>query len=112
MSESLETSVVDALTALIQGVVRDELCAALERATPKWLTTEEAGARIGISASAVRERIRRGGLPAKRWNGRLYIAAASIDRAIEEAEPSATLRTYLRNGPRAAGTAEGLATRR
>ena len=48
-----------------------------ERA-PRWLTIGQASKRIGIGQSAVRERIRRGVLPGRKWEGRWYVAAEDI----------------------------------
>ena len=112
VKDVLTGTIEEVLTPLVRRLVLEELRVAVLEAGPKWLTTEQAAARIGISSSGVRERIRRGDLPARKWDGRHYVAAAWIDGAIDGAEPSAKLRTHSGNGPRAAATAEGLATRR
>jgi len=93
VTEMLADALLDALKPSIRKIVRDELRLALDTRTPRWLTTEQAAERIGISASGVRERIRRG-LPAQRWQGRLYIASAVIDDAIANAEAAATVSPY------------------
>ena len=51
----------------------------------------QAAVRIGIGESAVRERIRRGLLAGRKWEGRWYVASADIDSAIERGTPSATV---------------------
>lgn len=57
-----------------------ELDARRPAADRRWLTLEEAGARLGISADAVRMRVKRGRLEHRRQGRRLYVSAESIDR--------------------------------
>jgi excisionase family DNA binding protein len=45
-----------------------------------WLTLDEAGERLGVSADAVRMRARRGRLEHRRHGRRLYVSATSVDR--------------------------------
>jgi excisionase family DNA binding protein len=45
----------------------------------KWLTLAEAGDRLGVSADAVRMRVKRGRLAAERQGSRLYVSAASVE---------------------------------
>jgi excisionase family DNA binding protein len=49
-------------------------------AARRWLTLEEAGERLGCSADAVRMRLKRGRLEARRQGRRVYVSAASVER--------------------------------
>ena len=85
---------------------------ARSNAEPKWLTTAQAGIRIGIGASAVRERIKHGQLQGTKWMGRWYVASADIDREIDAAAASATVTPYPQsNGPSGALTPPALIRR-
>jgi hypothetical protein len=62
------------------------------------LTVAQAADQLGISESAVRNRIKRGTLQAEREAGRVYVllaAAASRDRPTDESELVAVLREQL-----------------
>jgi excisionase family DNA binding protein len=50
----------------------------------RWRTTAEAAQLLGISAAAVRQRVRRGQLHAYKLDGRLYIDAHDLDAAIRD----------------------------
>lgn len=77
----LSPAIVDALELLVEQRVEEKL-AAREAAAPArtWLTLEEAGEQLGCSADAVRMRVRRGRLEARRQGRRVYVSAASVER--------------------------------
>jgi excisionase family DNA binding protein len=78
---SLAPELVAALEDLVAERVQVELAAVAAPATERmWLTLEEAAERLGISADAVRMRVNRGRLEARRHGRRLYVSAASVDR--------------------------------
>ena len=74
-------AVVEALEQLVAERVRVEL-AAIETANGDraWLTLDEAGAKLSVSADAVRMRVKRGRLEARRQGRRLYVSAVSVER--------------------------------
>jgi excisionase family DNA binding protein len=45
----------------------------------RWLTLEQAAARLGCSPDAVRMRVKRKRLEGRRQGRRLYVSAASVD---------------------------------
>jgi hypothetical protein len=78
---------LDALRPLVAELVEplERRLAELERQLNggrprRWYTLEEAGERLGCSATAVRMRVKRGRLEGRYQGRRLYISAASIDR--------------------------------
>jgi Helix-turn-helix domain len=91
MSEPLATALAEALELLVRRLVRKEVRLRLDECSPRWLTVAQAAVRIGIGESAVRERIRRGLLAGRKWEGRWYVASADVDSAIERGTPSATV---------------------
>lgn len=79
----LEALVGPAIAGAIVDALREELAAtspAHEASSPRWLTLEQAGARLGCSADAIRMRVNRGRLEARRQGRRLYVSADSVDR--------------------------------
>jgi excisionase family DNA binding protein len=76
----LAPEVVAALESLVVETVRAELA---ERTVSdggrKWLTLAEAGEQLGCSPDAVRMRVKRGRLEARRQGSRVYVSAASVD---------------------------------
>ncbi len=76
----------DELARLFERLVADQVeplehrVTDLERDnTPRWLTLEQAAARLGCSPDAVRMRVRRGRLESKRQGRRLYVSAEAVD---------------------------------
>jgi excisionase family DNA binding protein len=58
-----------------------ELAAAVTTANGRaWLTLDEAAEQLGVSADAVRMRVKRGRLQSRRQGRRLYVSAASVER--------------------------------
>jgi hypothetical protein len=80
MNELLASAVAEAMEPLVREVVREEV----RRAEHKWRwrTPAQAGELLGISASAVRQRVLRGQLPARKLEGRLYLDIRDLDLAI------------------------------
>ena len=78
----LSPACVDAIEQLVEERVREELAARDSRiaAERTWLTLEEAGEQLGVSADAVRMRVKRGRLEAKTQGRRVYVSAASVER--------------------------------
>jgi hypothetical protein len=77
----LSPDLVDALGELVAERVASEL-ARLEATRdngPRWLTLEQAAARLDCTPAAVRMRARRGRLDTRRHGRRVYVAAASVD---------------------------------
>ena len=79
-----ERALTDALRPLVVEVVDQELDRRLDRLErdtgPRWLTLDQAAARLGCSRDAVRMRARRGRLEHRYQGRRLYISADSVDR--------------------------------
>ncbi len=75
---------VELLAAKLAPLVADEVAARLASAPAngrrRWLTLDEAGERLGVSADAVRMRVRRGRLESRRQGRRLYVSADSVER--------------------------------
>jgi excisionase family DNA binding protein len=112
MKEPIAAALLDTLHSELERIARVEVLRALDERLPRWLTVPQAAERIGIGRSAVRERIRQGALPARKWEGRWYVASADIDAAIAVA-PSATVTALFNNKcPRDVGASGGAATRR
>jgi excisionase family DNA binding protein len=51
----------------------------LDLRRPRWLTLEQAAARLGCSVGAVRMRARRGRLECRYQGRRMYVSAADVD---------------------------------
>jgi hypothetical protein len=64
----------------VRRLVREEVRRA--DLTWRWRTPAEAGELLGISAAAVRQRVVRGQLPARRLEGRLYLDINDLSIAI------------------------------
>ncbi len=73
-----------ALVELVRAIVREELDArqpeTASPASPKWLTVAQAAALLCCSCDAVRMRVKRERLEARKQGRRLYISAESIER--------------------------------
>lgn len=81
LEQLLAPAVVDAIEQLVEQLVLERLAAVeAETANRTWLTLEEAGEQLGCSADAVRMRIRRGRLEARRQGRRVYVSTASVER--------------------------------
>lgn len=81
MSEPLTTALGDVLEPLVRRLVREEVRRAGHEW--RWRTPAQAGELLGISAAAVRQRVVRGQLPARRLEGRLYLDVNDLDLAIK-----------------------------
>jgi DNA-directed RNA polymerase specialized sigma24 family protein len=77
---SFSPELVEAITRLVDERVSVEVAALASANGRQWLTLDEAGARLGVSADAVRMRVRRGRPEAQRQGRRLYVSAASVER--------------------------------
>lgn len=76
----LAPAVVDAIEQLVEARVREELALRdAQTVSRTWLTLEEAGEQLGCSPEAIRGRIRRGRLEARRQGRRVYVSAASVE---------------------------------
>jgi excisionase family DNA binding protein len=73
------------LLELLASFVREEVEAAFrQRETDRrWLTTEAAAERYGVSASSLRKRAARGTLSHSRMGRRLLIDTRTLDRELE-----------------------------
>src|SRR3954454_3114063 len=77
---ALSPELVMALEQLVADRVSVELETVAQSANGrKWLTLDEAGERLGVSAAAIRMRVRRGRLDARRQGRRVYVSAESLD---------------------------------
>jgi hypothetical protein len=71
--------VVDAFERLVDERVEAVSESVSREASSRiWLTCAEAGEELGCSAAAIRMRVQRGRLEARRQGRRLYVSAASI----------------------------------
>jgi excisionase family DNA binding protein len=83
--ERLLRSLAPELVEAVEQLVAERVAEALAEARPaddgaRWLTLEQAAARLGCSPDAVRMRANRGRLESRRQGRRLYVSAASVDR--------------------------------
>jgi excisionase family DNA binding protein len=79
----IEHNLVKLLRPLVVELVTEELdreLAELRESAPRWLTLEQAAARLGCSPGAVRMRARRGRLEYRYQGRRMYVSADSVDR--------------------------------
>jgi hypothetical protein len=76
----LAAALADALEPLIRRLVREELRRAEYQW--QWRTPAQAGELLGISAAAIRQRVVRGQLSARKLEGRLYLDIHDLDAAI------------------------------
>jgi DNA-directed RNA polymerase specialized sigma24 family protein len=88
---TLAAALLDAaepLRPLVRQVIREIVREELTRVemTWRWLTAEQAGELLGISAAAVRQRVQRGQLRARKLEGRVYLDVRDLDCAIREGE--------------------------
>jgi excisionase family DNA binding protein len=75
---ALSPAVLDALQELVDERVADALAAV--PTTARWLTVEQAAARLACSPDAVRMRAKRGRLEIRHQGRRVYVSAESVDR--------------------------------
>jgi hypothetical protein len=66
------------LRELVREVVQEEM---RSRAFA-WLTADEAALKFGITADAVRRRVREGRLPGRTHAGRVYVDMVEFDRLL------------------------------
>jgi hypothetical protein len=111
MSDRLVAILIEEIRPIVAALVREQVTAEPDHRLPAWLTPAQAGDRLGIGASAVRERIRRGVLPAHRWENRLYVRTADIDAEIERAQSATFGCDHDQTSPRDVGASGGAATR-
>jgi excisionase family DNA binding protein len=77
---SLAPEVVLAVEELVVERVSEAIAAATNTHGARWLTLEQAADRLGCSADAVRMRVKRGRLEARRHGRRVYVSRASVDQ--------------------------------
>lgn len=77
----VEGALVELLTPLVRGLVKAEL--AKERSAFRWAPVPVVAERLGISEEAVRQRWRKGHLPGRVVDRRIYIDLAALDREID-----------------------------
>jgi excisionase family DNA binding protein len=77
----------DELARLFERLVADQVEPLEQRVTelerdnpPRWLTLDQAAARLGCSPDAVRMRVKRGRLEHRYQGRRLYVSADAVDR--------------------------------
>jgi excisionase family DNA binding protein len=73
----LSSDVLDALERLIDQRVDTAIRASI--GPGPWLTVHQAAERLGCSPGAIRRRVERGRLVAKRQGTRLYVSRESVD---------------------------------
>jgi excisionase family DNA binding protein len=83
LAQAFSTDVVGASERLVVERMRGALDAD-ERFG--WVTLDQAARLLGTTADAVRKRIERGTLPARKFEGRWYIEVAVLDRLIRESQ--------------------------
>lgn len=79
LEEVLSPGVVTLLEAYVTACVAEAVSQA-QTNEPPWLTLDEAAARLGCSRDAVRMRVNRGRLVARRSGRRVYVSRESVDR--------------------------------
>jgi hypothetical protein len=80
MNDRFLDGLAEALEPLVHRIVREEV--RRKELEWRWRTPVQAGEMLGISAAAVRQRVARGQLVAKRLEGRLYLNVNDLDHAI------------------------------
>jgi Helix-turn-helix domain len=85
LAQVFSTDVVGAIERLIVERVRGVLDADKRFG---WVTLDQAAQLLGTTADALRKRIERGSLPARKFEGRWYIEVAVLDRLIRESQPA------------------------
>jgi hypothetical protein len=80
-AEALAAALAETLESLVRRVVREET--RRHEHEWRWRTPAQAGELLGISAAAVRQRVVRGQLPARRLEGRVYLDINNLDVAIK-----------------------------
>jgi hypothetical protein len=83
VTAAITTALVKAIRAELERLARDEVRRALDERLPRWLTVPQAAERVGITESGIRERLRRGVLDGRKWNGRWYVSSSRLDESIE-----------------------------
>lgn len=70
------------LVAALEELVAERVVEEVERPlhSRDWLTLQEAGERLGVSADAIRMQANRGRLDDRHLGGRRYVSAASVER--------------------------------
>jgi hypothetical protein len=84
LAQAFSTDVVRAIERLIVERVRGALDA---DGRFGWVTLDHAAQLLGTTADALRKRIERGTLPARKFEGRWFIEVAVLDRLIRESQP-------------------------
>jgi len=82
---SLDQALTETLKPLVKQMVEEEV----ERSGFRWswMSPSQAGELLGISASAVRKRVREGRLPARIEDGRIYVDMRAYDQQLQQADP-------------------------
>ncbi len=80
-NEPIVEAIAQALEPLVRRIVREEVRRAAH--DWRWRSPAQAGELLGISAAAVRQRVVRGQLPARKLEGRLYLDINDLDLAIK-----------------------------
>lgn len=85
----IDEALIDLLRPLVRDLVREELPAIVraevEQLTPsrRWLSVAQAARALDVTEPALRQRIRRGQIAAKRLDGRLYVDMEEHDRRLD-----------------------------
>jgi excisionase family DNA binding protein len=69
----------------IRAVIREELATLARPAAGEWLTPDDVAEQLRLEVSTVYQKIRRGVIPAHRFDGRIYVSRAELDEAIRSA---------------------------
>jgi DNA-directed RNA polymerase specialized sigma24 family protein len=80
VSEPLEAALADALAPLVRRLVREEVRRV--QLEWRWLSTRRAAQLLDVSEAAIRQRVARGRLPARRLDGHLYFDIRDLDEAV------------------------------
>jgi len=75
----------EAFLELVRPIVREEVARALQRERDRWrwASVRQASERLDMSQSAIYNRIRRGQLPHKKLDGRVFIDMTAVDRILD-----------------------------
>jgi excisionase family DNA binding protein len=77
---AFSTEIVDAFARLIETMLEDRADVLNGEHRPEWISMAEAARRLECSVDAVRMRVKRGRLEARRQGRRVYVSAASVER--------------------------------
>lgn len=81
----IDEALIELLRPLVHDLVRDEL--RREREQWRWASVKQAAERLDVSEQAIHHRVRRGQLPHRKLEGRVYIDMKAVDNMLRRPVP-------------------------